>query len=165
MPPFIKKGFGICATRKKFFQGASSPVIVQRVTKGAIKLKTRLPNGQLTQILKCHQQLPKRLEKCWRTKLLSESQLPSGLLCISAEFCLWSYVGITQERQQFFWIIEKETSKAINSGSLGGSYILHPILQYCLLHDPGNHTSENCKVFIVMKQRRLEFLKVLLLLQ
>ena len=70
-----KKGFGICATRKKFFRGASSPVIVQRVTKRAIKLKTRLPNGQLTQILKCHQQLPKRLEKCWRTKLLSEKPI------------------------------------------------------------------------------------------
>ena len=64
MPPFIKKGFGICATRKFFFRGASSPVIVQRVTKRAIKLKTRLANSQLTQILKCHQQLPKRLEKC-----------------------------------------------------------------------------------------------------
>ena len=88
MPPFIKKGFGICATRKKFFRGASSPVIVQRVTKGAIKLKTRLPNGQLTQILKCHQQLPKDWKSVEELNSHLKSQLPSGLLCISAEFCL-----------------------------------------------------------------------------
>ena len=64
MPPFIKKALEFAPQEKFFFRGASSPVIVQRVTKRAIKLKTRLANSQLTQILKCHQQLPKRLEKC-----------------------------------------------------------------------------------------------------
>ena len=165
MPPFIKKGFGICATRKKFFRGASSPVIVQRVTKGAIKLKTRLPNSQLTQILKCHQQLPKRLEKCWRTKLSSEKPIAIRFALHFCRILSLKLCGNYPRKATVFLNNRKRNIESNNSGSLGGSYILHPILQYCLLHDPGNHTSENCKVFIVMKQRRLEFLKVLLLLQ
>ena len=43
-------------------------------------------------------------------------------------------------------MIKKETSKAINSGSLRGSYISHPILQYCLLHDPGHRKSRKRKL-------------------
>ena len=73
--PFIKKALEFAPKEIIFFRGASSPVIVQRVTKRAIKLKTRLLNSQLTQILKYHQQSPKRLENCQRTKLLSEKPI------------------------------------------------------------------------------------------
>lgn len=145
-PPFIKKALEFAPQQKKIFRGASSPVIVQRVTKRAIKLKTRLPNSQLTQILKCHQQLPKRLQKCWRTKLLSEKPIA---IRFSLHFCRilsLKLCGNYPRKATVFLNNKKETSKAINSGSLGGSYILHPILQYCLLHDPGHRKSRKRKL-------------------
>ena len=74
MPPFIKKALEFAPQEKNFSRSKFSCYCSESNKKGN-KTENTLPNSQLTQILKCHQQLPKRLEKCWRTKLLSEKPI------------------------------------------------------------------------------------------